>query len=874
MSGFKDLGPGVSQNPQDTSVGGQFSGEEKAFESIVIQEDAPAIDWEMNLRAEVQNDHGLRLNNQRLSPSCFLDGDFLERADVLGSYVVLSASVGNENKFRVRAQNAILNGWPVRVEYSDIATAGLNEVELTAPPAAGTRTDLVILEAWRALVRAAPSAANKSPTSLILRHGNVKAPDAVNLTDDLIDPTYAVESNARVQIQYRLRVVEGVDLSTYPDGLDDPTVVAHTVSDFGGPGADGTATVRTFSPFPDDAGLWTAGNGDLADAGLLGTVDGLMYAVPVCAVSRRNTTAFSKSTNLNGGTPIASGTSDRPDGLFSDQVVAEDILDMRRGCAKDLQEIMDKMSQQVFDNSLTTRLETTALGTSGTSALYSDDISLPVSGKMGVTDGARRHFSDRSVTEVMTCKVTLGIGLDIADFNMAIGLQQAWNPSLLLGVAGLLSLGATIKGFGRVRVVRPSLQTDEDGLDTASSMWVYNSSLDTNVGPQVDTLRLTFNTPATVSTDVYVDLFIEVPPGFGTSRNMLRSHDLWVPLFPPLWVDTAFITPSPDVTRGRLDTSLWSVDPSHRELAVHYQSDPQAAVRFYTTATDEILIWERLNGDPITIDDGVNAPYATTNYTANTAYTLVSLTGGSSIAAGNPVDVDYVAFRPIPAGSVVPNDSYNLFYQTAAIQSLLPPAGTQTLELIPRVISKHLFVIGSSTGSPDTPFPFPTPGEQVPVGALPAPDFPESVLDGPADISVIGFGANTGFLQLPIYVPYSPNPGDVTLFRDAPDVVTDAEGRNFWPKSDSGVPSKYSPVLFGPELSGGRRHKVVAPALMELKSDFPSVGRKGTLVLVLLTNWLDFDPVTKVVLTPIVDASGAGVFRVRGNMLNPRRADP
>ena len=874
MSGFKDLGPNVSQSPQDTSVGGQFSGEEKAFESVVIQEGAPVIDWEMNLRTDVQNDHGLRLNNQRLSPSCFLDGDFLERADILGSYVMLAALIGNENKFRIRAQNAIVNGWPVRAEYSDIVTAGLNEVVLTAPPVAGGRTDVVILEAWRALVRATPSTANKSPTALLLRHGNVKAPDAVNLTDDLIDPTYALESNARVQIQYRLRVVEGVNLDTYPDGLDDPTVVAHTVSDFSGPGADGTATARAFSPFPGDGGLWIAGNGDLADAALLGTVDGFMYAVPVCAVARRNTTAFSRSTNMNGGVLIASGTSDRPDGLFSDQVAAEDILDMRRGCARDFQEVMDKASQQIFDNSLTTRLEATALGTSGTSALYRDDVAFPASGKMGVTDGARRHFSDRSVTEVMTCRVTLGIGQNIADFRLDLGLKQAWNPTPLAGIAGLMSTGATIKGFGRVRVVRTAALTDEDGLDTASSIWVFSSSFDTNTGPQVDTLRLVFNALTIAVTDIYVDVFVEIPSGFGTSRNMLRAHDMWVPLSPPGWVDTSFITASSDGTRGRLDSSLWGADPSHRELAIHYQSDPQAGVIFYTTATDELLIWERLNGDPITITDGTNPPYPTTNYTSNTAYTRVQLTGGVPITAGAAVSVDYVAFRPIPAGSFAPNDSYNLFYQTAAIQSLLPPAGTQTLDLIPRAVSKQLFVIGSSTGSPDNPFPYLTPGEQVPVGALPAPDFPESVLDGPADISVIGFGANTGFLQLPVYVPYAPNPADVTLFRDAPDAVTDAEGRNFWPKSDSGVPAKYSPVLFGPELSGGRRHKVAAPALMELKSDFPSVGRKGTLVLILLTNWMDFDPATKVVLTPVVDSSGAGVFRVRGNMLNPRRADP
>lgn len=871
MSGYKDLGPGVSQNPQDTGVGGQFSGDGKAFESVVTQSASPVIDWEMNLRADVQNDYGLRLNNQRQLPSCFLDGDFLERADVLGSYSILAPAIGTENKFRLLVQNVLVNGWSVRVEYSDIATTGLNEVELTAPPVAGTRTDLVILEVWRALITAAPSSANKSPTSLLLRNGNVKAPDAVNLTDDLIDPSYAAESSARVQIQYRLRVIDGVNVSTYPNGLDDPTVVAHSVSDFSGAGADGTATARTFSPFSGDGGLWTAGNGDAVDAALLGTVDGLMYAIPVCAITRRNSTAFNKASNLNGGVLIASGTSDRPDGLFADQIAAEDILDLRKCCARDFQEILEKMTQQIFDNSLVTSSETTALGTSGTSALYVDDISNPVSGKMGATDGARRHFSDRSVTEVFVVKSTLGIGIDVTEFRLDTGLQQSWNPSTLPGATGLMSLGATIKGFGRIRIVQPSLTTDEDGLDVGSSLWVAGSVLSVNTGPQIDTLELTLNTVTTVSTDIYVELFVEIPSNFGTSRNVVSSHEFWIPQSLPGWVASASV-PTSDVNRDSLDASLWTLDPSHRELAVHFETEPQN-VTFYTTDTDELLIWERLNGDPITIDDGVNVAYATTNYTANTAYTIVQLTGGVSIVAGNPVDVEYRAFRPIPEAAVAPDDSYNIFYQTAAIQSLLPPAGTQVLNLIPRAISKQLFVIGSSTGSPDSPYPYATPGEQIPVAALPAPDFPESVLDGPADMSVIGFGANTGFLQLPVYVPYSPNPGDVTLFRDAPDAVTDAEGRNFWPKSDSGVPAKYSPVLFGPELAAGRRHKVVAPTLMELKQDFSSIGRKGTLVVVMLTNWMDFDPATKVVLTSVVDSSGAGVFRVKGNMMNPRRVD-
>ena len=38
------------------------------------------------------------------------------------------------------------------------------------------------------------------------------------------------------------------------------------------------------------------------------------------------------------------------------------------------------------------------------------------------------------------------------------------------------------------------------------------------------------------------------------------------------------------------------------------------------------MLPERLTGDPVTITDGAHAPYATTNYTLNTAYTAIELT--------------------------------------------------------------------------------------------------------------------------------------------------------------------------------------------------------------------------------------------------------
>ena len=873
--GHKDLGSNVSQTPADIAAGNAYSGEEKAFESVVVLENKPVIDWEMNLRAEVKRDHGLRLNNQRQHPSCFLISDVLEHSDVLGSYAMLAPVPGTtEDKFRLRATNTAINGWGVRVEYSETADPGFNDIQLGAPPAAGARTDLVILEVWRALVEVTPSVANKSSTALILRHGNVKALDTENFADDLLDPNYALESSARVQIQYRYRVIEGVNIDTYPDGLDDPVVFAHTVSDFTGPGADGTVTALNYSPVSDDAGLWRAGSGDAAGTTALGTVDGYMYAVPICAVARRNTTAFDRSSNLNGGNLMVAVTPTRPDGIFADQIIAEDIRDLRKVCALNQTEILQKSYQQVLDNSMTTELEASPFGTSGTSVFALDNMVSP-SEHIGQPEAVRRHFSDRSVTETVIAVFDIG-GLPVSGVTFSVvSLYTPWysGPYNLT-----LNPGVTIVGVNKMRIVNAAAMTDEDMFDVASPLRVDRMTLN----PSSTILTVLFNAIIS-SVRILAELLIEYPAGLGVQRNMLRPHAFWTRRpsgAPHNWIDTSTFLATSDATREEIPfpvpgyaRNLWWTDEGHRELSVRYETVTQNIV-YYTTATDELMIPERLNGDPITITDGTNPPYPTTNYTLNTAYTQVTLTGAGPIPPGTPVTVDYVAFRPLPGVSFAPANSHQLFYQSAAIQSLLPPAGTQTLQLVPREILNFLTVLTAGSGSPDDAFPFVQASAQLPVGLLPTPNFPESKLDNPADLSLIGFGINTGYLQIPAMIPYVPAPQEMTLYRSAPDPVTDADGRNFWPKSDDGTASLYSPVAYGQELAFPQRHKVALPLLAELKADFPSIGRKGTLVLVVLTRWINFDSENGVALTASPSESAAAIYRVRGNVMNSRRTDP
>ena len=201
-------------------------------------------------------------------------------------------------------------------------------------------------------------APNKPTQDSIYIHGNVDSSSAVALPDDIEDPIVATETTKRVQVQYRLRVTgqtEAVNYKTELDGFSNVNVTAQgsQVAPVGGypfvradsttssGGSDATAYGVT------DNGLWIAGDGSSASATALGTVDGFVYAIPVCFVFRRNnasgTTGWDPLTNTNGGLsathagfphpilgPIPAGDSDRPDGLFYDAIVGTDVLDLRR----------------------------------------------------------------------------------------------------------------------------------------------------------------------------------------------------------------------------------------------------------------------------------------------------------------------------------------------------------------------------------------------------------------------------------------------------------------------------------------------------------------------------------------------------------------
>lgn len=229
--------------------------------------------------------------------------------------------------------------------------------------------------------------ANKPTQTTLYRHGNVDAPAGVNFGDDIADPVVGTESTKRVQIQYRIRVTGQSEAVNFKqeNGFDNANVLAQgaqatPVAGYPFVPADGTTVSGTSSAAnyqTVDPGLHISGDGSSAAATALGTVDGYVYAIPVCFVFRRNDAynggagaGFDPLNNSNGALPsthpgfvnpqigaIPAASSDRPDGYFHDKILVHDILDLRRQVSPggvDLKAELERQMTMLLDGELQT----------------------------------------------------------------------------------------------------------------------------------------------------------------------------------------------------------------------------------------------------------------------------------------------------------------------------------------------------------------------------------------------------------------------------------------------------------------------------------------------------------------------------------------
>ncbi len=280
----------------------------RQFLDVIWQEGKPPTDAELNLIADIANS-SLQTLSIRNCPSGWLGNETNSGSDFQTSSTYSNwFTFGRQYTTSERASMmwAVVNGWLIPVSGTRTGappgspndTTTTNVIALDPPPssAGDFRTDSVFLEVWMARLPPNPSTQNKPASSAIWRYGNVEGGFSF-LADDLVDPALGFETTQRVQLQYRIRVVKGLTaLSSYPDGFDPSVKAQGTLSAVPVTGFSFSNMRETLG----DPGLWRAGDGT---ANALGTVDGYVYAIPLCAVFRRNAAAWTgdPTQNLNGG---------------------------------------------------------------------------------------------------------------------------------------------------------------------------------------------------------------------------------------------------------------------------------------------------------------------------------------------------------------------------------------------------------------------------------------------------------------------------------------------------------------------------------------------------------------------------------------------
>jgi len=444
--------------------------EDRSFTGVVFQPLRPPLDSEWNL---VQ---AIGVENLRNLVSAITTSGFVIKGPITGRpssgtnvwkhtisipnpTVLINGHVfhvgGGTNQFQA---NATQNVWQMLGNGDENSSFFI----IGDGPSIGSREDLVFLEVWEEVI---------SSDSYIPKYGNSQYA-GTPIANDLVDSNIGRETTKRTQIKYRYRVVEGVDFLSFREGVDHPAVFAQ--------GAKTSPIIgKNFVKTPQ--GHFIAGGGTNTDTSALGTVDGYVYALPVCAIHRRNRLAYS-STNLNGGNKkIEDLVSDRPDGLFVDEIADHEIEDLRHVVDFNINypSLADKSLRDILDG-LPNRL---SLG--GTSELFSAK-NLQVDGistteRSGIADnmlrkpnGIRRSFTDNEMTERVVQYITAGSLVngrleieppvfytsadsdDYQDYNPFIGLKKIpkvtnattgseISADTSVGISGWVNLGDRLK---------------------------------------------------------------------------------------------------------------------------------------------------------------------------------------------------------------------------------------------------------------------------------------------------------------------------------------------------------------------------------------------------------------------------------------------
>lgn len=718
-----------------------------------------------------------------------------------------------------------------------------------APTGVGVkRWDFVFIEVWRAGLSgdaATDTAAGIRDTNgKIFYNGWADSPTVNNLTDDVLNAGVGVETSRRVQVQWRIRVVSDLDMYTYPDGLDD------TIKVFArGPDAAVSVISYTNQASVGDPGLWIS-------TGHATPVDGNVYAIPLCAVARRNQSTWDQDTNQNGG----SGT--LPTAITYTDIVEQDILDLRKTVSDtlDWEALLKKNFSWLLDGRLKTNFEDPGLGGGvyGTYYTQIDEIGpvdTPGATRISQPDGYQRHFSDAITENIAYETVTLA---DRTSFTSPTIWQTGDTFDITLPVTSdgildrVVELGL-LSGYG-------STHFSVAGINTKTL---------------TITLDATFQSSIPVGSRTSIDLYICVGIVFDGGKGLSRT---------PHYYKESIVTGANFTSLDAGDSLVWeTVPPAAMSTtamdtdSILYKPSRTATLVVNNVYTNQ-TVYSRTTSTTVLPDDvrSIQGIYDAVADPGKTTDLYLSLTGnvvthGVVPATHRQMIVDYTSKEAIASGQQV-----SLYYQTPSQQSLYVAAGglnVSTAKIHLLYAPDWLYVTTAGSGGHMPGYPYIAPGHQIPISnaSMSAGDH---LLDLNQPVQVDDFGTSGQLIRLPINVPMALIP---YFYFKTPN--TDSEGRHFYNDVQtttyddvvSGSPVTYQPSVFAKLLYGDYPHKVMYPCI-GLCLENTNIGKRGSLILMIFTRTSDDDQ-----NAVIFDSAGGGdscvaLYRLKGNpTISPRK---
>jgi hypothetical protein len=518
-------------------------------------------------------------------------------------------------------------------------------ITLPAAPGTGSRQDLVILEMW--YMQLEPLISQGKPSdNTIYPFGNVQS-GLAPIEDHIYFSAIGTSTTARVQLQYRIRTVQGVNFGSYPEGVDDTlTVFAQ--------GAMAYPTTYTFSKHPKDSGVFVAGDGSSVSRSGLGSVDGHVYAVPLFRVHRRNAAPFLLS-NLNGaGRTMSNGSSDRPDGLFSDKIETRDVQDMRNFLVTkaNFDEILEDNFTYLLEGSLNTALIQSPLSAD----LNYNGLGLHIDGmsrvdQTGVLDVAQPNSQRRVISDAGTSQLTAK-KINLSD-RTVVGNALSWtiNDQFVLNVVSSNPEGTVFSGGTKLYALVRDGATESRVEVPLNTVSLGNSTLICSIAAVPD---------GVISQELILEYEITFPAGYGLSFVPQKVHKVYEVRDNLNYSfvsknDEDGIKPSSLTTTASAHDYIIGYSENHAFTTLGYVSVTGDGSQSYTIASTHggaaitHIHWVRLNGVLVTRSSSPNA-ISEIRKNFDNSFTITfnnAITLGASIVLGVALATNAVRFQEL-----------------------------------------------------------------------------------------------------------------------------------------------------------------------------------------------------------------------------------